>query len=232
MHNPTSPRAWSPFCLLLTLLALAVLAGCGRYGATYDVGDGATVYIEDKVKTPLRPEVYLHPKDHPDRELTALMFPFRFRQSIQNPLHYGRELGRVFWQVWLQEKIFPVMEFEEKRAWPGGQAAVAQARAKGADLAIGGDITLFMAGGSYGDSRLALRLEIYDAHSGALIWSLAHMGELTSSVIGDYILFKKRTTMPSDPIYAITVKLAEDMSVPLKGWIMPVRMQPAGESEL
>ncbi len=232
MSRTTTSPSLGAALALLAVCWLVLLTGCGRIGANMDIGDGATIYVEDKVKTPLRPEVYLHPKDHPDRELTALMFPFRFRQSIQNPLHYGRELGRVFWQIWLQEKIFPVMEFEENRAWPGGQAAVAQARAKGADLAIGGDITLFMAGGSYGDSRLALRLEIYDAYSGALIWSLAHMGELKSEVMGDYILFKKRTTMPSDPIYAITVKLAEDMSVPLKGWIMPVRMQTGKENEL
>ncbi len=226
---PTTFRAG---LLFLALLSCVFAFGCGRYGADADFGNGATLYIEDKVHSPLRPEIYLHPKDHPDRELTALMFPFRFQQNIENPLHYGREIGRIFWQVWLKEKVFPVFEYQQKRAWPGGEAAVAQARAKGADLAIGGDITLFMAGGDYGDSRLALRLEIYDAYSGALIWSMAHMGELKSEVLSDYLLFKKKVTMPSDPIYAIVVKLAEDMSRPISSWMQPVRMQGNKESEL
>lgn len=207
--------AWAALCM-------ATLFGCGPVELEGDIRE-INVDVEEFVHRPWSPKVYLRPKDHPDRELTALFFPFRMSQSMQDPIHYGREVGRVFWEAWLQEKVFPVMEFYERRPWPGGDAAVAQGRAKGADLVIGGQVTHLIAGGDLGDSQVALRLEIYDVHSGALVWSMSHAGEIKNRGMQDYILFRKRSAMPNDPIYAITFALAMDMSDPVLKWMEPVR---------
>lgn len=219
MHTPLSRNR----ILLASLLAcLAFLCSCGPVELEADARE-ITVEVEELVHRPIRPMIYVQPKKSPDRELTVLFFPFRMRQSVQDPFHYGREVGRAFWQVWLQEKVFPVMEFYEKRAWPGAEAAVAQGRAKGADLVIGGDVTHFMAGGDVGDSRVALKLYIYDVYSGALIWSMAHSGEMVNRGKQDFILFSKKSSMPNDPIYAIIYALAYDMAQPVLDWMEPLR---------
>lgn len=219
-------RSYLPYLRLgfvASLLAcLSLLPGCGPVELEGDIRE-ITVEVEELVHRPINPMIYVHPKNSPDRELTALFFPFRMSQNVQDPFHYGREVGRVFWQVWLQEKVFPVMEFYSKRSWPAPEAAVAQGRAKGADLVIGGSVTHFMAGGDVGDSRVALTLQIYDVHSGAMIWSMAHSGEMINRGKQDFIFFSKKSSMPNDPIYAIIYALAYDMAQPVMKWMEPVR---------
>ncbi len=218
------PHSCQPIRVLLACLLLLSfgLQGCGPVEIKADIQE-ITVDVEEFVYRPYKPKVYLQPKDHPDRELTALFFPFRMQVSLQDARHYGREIGRVFWQVWLSEQVFPVMEYYDKRPWPGGSAAVAQGRAMGADLVVGGDVTQFLAGGDLGDSQVALRLEIYDVHTGALIWSMAHAGVMKNRGTQDYILFRKRSAMPNDPIYAIVHELAWDLTKPVLRWLEPVR---------
>ncbi len=214
-----------PSVLPLVLLLMGVLAlaqGCGPVELEADLRE-VRVEVEEFVMRPTNPRIYIQPKDHPDRELTALFFPFRMKQSMSNPAHYGREVGRVFWEVWLENKVFPVMEFYSKHTWPGGDAAVAQGRAKGADLVVGGDITHFISGGDLGDSQVAMHVEIYDAHSGALIWSMSHAGEMKNRGKQDFLFFTKTSTMPNDPMYAIVYALADDMAKPVLDWMAPVR---------
>jgi len=208
--------------LAAVLALVALLPACGPVELEGDIRE-ITVEVEELVHRPSNPMIYIRPKGHPDRELTALFFPFRMQQAVQDPFHYGRQVGRVFWQVWLQQEVFKVMEFYNQRPWPGGDAAVAQGRAKGADLVIGGDVTHLMAGGDVGDSRVALRLEIYDVYSGALIWSMAHSGEMVNRGKQDFIFFSKKSAMPNDPLFAIIYALAYDMSIPVKKWMQPVR---------
>lgn len=216
----TLSRVFTPLAALAAFLIL--IQGCGPVEIEGDIRE-VTVEVEEFVMRPTAPKVYIKPKDHPDRELTALFFPFRIQQSIENPVHYGRQIGRTFWQIWLEEQVFPVMEFYNKRPWPGGDAAVAQGRAKGADLVIGGDVTHILAGGDIGDSRLALRLEIYDVYSGALIWSMAHSGEMINRGKQDFLFFTKKSSMPNDPLYAIVCALADDMAQPVLQWMEPLR---------
>ncbi len=207
--------------LPVALVGLALsTAGCyGPVEVDADIGSTANVSVEEFVERPWQPQVFLHPQEKsPPRPLNALFFPFRLRQSMGNAGFYGREIARMFWQTWLREKVFPAVEFMENSAWKGGAAAVAEARARGADLAVGGEITQFMSGGTVGDSNLAIRLEIYDAVSGALIWSVAHAGQMRNRTTQDYILFTKTSKLPADPLYAITSALAWDLSKPVKEW--------------
>ncbi len=213
------------------LLALSLIAACGSYEVQGDIGHGITLNIEEFVERPWKPQIYLRPEDVPDRPLSAIIFPFKMRQSIKDPVHYSKEVTRCFWQMWLRQRVFPVLEFAENTVWPGGEAGVSMARAKGADLAIGGDITHFISGGSLGDSQLSLRLEIYDTISGSLIWSIAHAGIMTNRGTQDFILFSKKSRLPADPIYAITVALASDLSRPLNNWLQPMKEKMKQEKD-
>ncbi|THB68770.1 MAG: hypothetical protein D6E12_05870 [Desulfovibrio sp.] len=203
---------------LLLASAVLLLTACSHVDVEHNLSGSTRLRVHSFVNRPYSPQLYVRPSSFPQRELTAVFLPFRIRQSMDNAAHYGREVGRIFWQSWLDQEVFPVLEFTEDTPWRGGDAAVAVARAKGADLAIGGDITYFMAGGTVGRSQVTLRMEIYDAHSGSLIWSIEHSGMMANDLTRDYILFTHQTRLPADPIYAITVALAEDIAEPVIQW--------------
>lgn len=217
--------------LLAAFVAIASASGCA--GSTADLTSTPILKVEPPVTVAYSPQVYVHPKQYAERPLTAVFLPFRMEQSIRDSSHYGREIARFYYQTWLSQKLFPVMEFVEDakaQAHGFGQAkAVAAARAKGADLAITGRVTRFMAGGSVGTSEMAIRLEIYDAHSSQLIWSLAHSGQMKDAFTKDYILFLQRSNLPSDPTYAITASIARNMAIPVKKWLNPTPSQLAAQ---
>ena len=220
--------------MCLTLLALVVLlaaSACGHMDIDHNLSSSPTLHVDSFVNRPYAPQLYVRPSTFPDRPLTAVILPFRIRQSMDNAQHYGREVTRIFWQNWLDQQVFPALEFMESTPWRGGEAAVAAARAKGADLAVGGDITYFMAGGTVGRSQVTLRLEIYDAYSGNLIWSIEHSGAMSNDLTRDYIFFTRQTRLPADPIYAITTAIAEDIAEPVLQWQMIPEDQP-GEPPL
>lgn len=52
--------------------------------------------------------------------------------------------------------------------------ALPLARGMGAELLIGGYITYYFDGGTTGDSRISLQLEVYDVKTGMMLWSMAH----------------------------------------------------------
>lgn len=216
-----SPAA--PARLLLCALLLLCAAGCGGpVELDADLRE-VRISVEESVIRGYSPQIYVHPQDAPQRELTAVMMPFYVMQSMDNPFHYGKEVSKVFWQTWLQDEVFKTFEFLDTPAWPGEKAGIAQARSMGADLAVGGEITTFLSGGTLGDSELALRLKIYDAHTGALIWSISHAGRLNQRGTQDYLFFTKTSKLPYEPIYAITLALAHDMAKPIKKWMEDFR---------
>lgn len=168
-------------------------------------------------------QVYLRPKEEPAALPSALFFPFLPKIDIAQGRHISRELSRMIWQTWLSEELFPLMEFADYTDYYTPERAVALARQRGADLAIGGYITNYMAGGTVSDTYVALQLYIYDAASGELVWSMAHAGMMQSELTRDYILFSARTRLPSDPTGAIMQALSRDMSVPLQAWLASLK---------
>jgi len=219
----------------LTFVAAALFAaGCS--GSSFDLASTPVLQIEPPVTVAYSPQVYVHPAQYAERPYTAVFLPFRVQQAMENSGHYGREIARLFYQTWLSQKLFPVMEFEEgisaQQAGFGQAQAVAIARAKGADLAITGRVTRFLAGGSVGKSEVAIRLEIYDARSGQLVWSMAHSGSMASSETQDYLVFFLRNNLPADPTYAITASIARNMAMPVQRWLKPTSQQLAHQRQV
>lgn len=217
--------------LVLSLSLFLTLSGCA--GSTADLASTPVLQTEPLVTVPYAPQIYVHPAGYAERPLTAVFLPFRMEQAMENSSHYGREIARFFHQTWLSEKLFPVMEFVEGAKVQGqqgsfGQAqAVAIARAKGADLAITGRVTRFLAGGGAGKSDMAIRLEIYDAASSQLVWSMAFSGAMENEFTQDYLLFLKRSNLPADPAYAITASIARNLARPMRSWLHPTPAQLA-----
>ncbi len=203
--------------LLATALLLFVVAGCSYPHVKYEFGGKPVHYSEESVQR-TEPRIDIQPETPPLRPLTAVFLPFNVRQGMDNAAFVGQQTGRIFWQSWVRQGVFPVIEYFEDMTWRTNEDAVALATAKGADLAVTGEITYFFAGGTAGDTRMALRLQILDAGSGALIWSMEQSGLMTKRLTQDFILFDKESRLPASPVYAITATLAEDMGQPVEMW--------------
>lgn len=214
------PRHQLPKAILsLALLLPAFVSGCAFLGdqVNFDLASKPTVY-QDQWARRSAPVVHVQPAEAPDAPLAALFMPFRVTQKITDPDMVGYSQARVVWQTWLNKRLFSVMEFEADSGPFRRDRAVALARARGADLAIGGFVTYYFAGGPDTDSQVSLQMEIYDAASGQMIWSMTQSALMPARQVNDYIVFATETRGPSDPMYALAKAIAEDMGEIIGRW--------------
>ncbi|MBU1002060.1 MAG: hypothetical protein KKE73_06020 [Proteobacteria bacterium] len=207
--------------LLLACLTALSLAACNANvgaGVTADFSSTPTLYIDQFVERPWLPEIYVQPLTAPLAPLTAVLVPLRMRTHYSNATGLSEELTRVFWNAWLKQRVFPGLMMLEGEKWRGGQGIMTMPSAGAADLVIGGEITHLMFGGTSGDTELAVRLEIYDAATGDLLWSMAHAGSMSTGLTQDYVFFLKKNRLPSSPMLAVAQALAQDMGDPMRNW--------------
>ncbi len=213
---------------LLLLGGLVILfSGCSgslldvETDTHYSPGGKAIHYSDAEIDTLGQPLVRVHPKDHPRREPTALLLAPRLLQPMDKGSQTAAEIGRVLWQVFLDEEVFAILEYSEQTEWTERSQALSRARARAADLAVAVEITHLLAGGTVGESALALRVYVYDTGTGMLLWSMEHSGRMKNGLDQDFIFYLDRTRMPSDPLYALTAALSRDLAAPLKLWAQP-----------
>ncbi len=210
---------------VLILSCLTGLPGCSTIQAaedhsSVDIASGA-VFYRDQWTRRAPPMIHVYPKERVSVAPTAYFVPFRVTQQISDPEIVGYAEARMVYQTWLSMELFPAMEFASNLEPYRRDRALARARASGADLMIGGFVTHYLAGGSTAENQLALQIEIYDTHSGQLIWSMSQSALMPSSMTKDYILFSTKTRMPTDPMAAITIAIAGDMGMQIRNWLNP-----------
>lgn len=214
----TFRRLAALFLACLTALSLAACNANVGAGVTADFSNAPTLYVDQYVERPWLPEIYVQPQTAPLAPLTAVLVPLRMRTHYSNAQGLSEELTRVFWNAWLQQRVFPGLMMLEGEKWRGAQGIRTMAASGGADLVIGGEITHLMFGGTAGNTELAVRLEIYDANTGDLLWSMAHAGSMSAGLTQDYVFFLKKNRLPSSPMLAVAQALANDMADPLRNW--------------
>ncbi|WP_035250444.1 hypothetical protein [Desulfocurvus vexinensis] len=208
----TSARPALP--LLACLLATLLLGACAMEA---DLANPPVLYVDELVTRAWQPEVFVEPENPPMQPLTAVFFPLRMRPQMANAQPYAEEMSRVFWQAWLRERVFPALAFAQGETWRTPAQAMAVADGS-ADLIVGGEITHVMFGGSSGTTQVSVRLEVYDAAAGTLLWSMAHAGEMRNAQTRDFIILTKKSRLPAEPVQAIMTALAQDLAVPVKAW--------------
>jgi hypothetical protein len=131
-------------------------------------------------------------------------------------------------------RIFPAMEFTGDTVPFRRDRALELGRFRNVDVVVGGFVTHLYAGGTAGDSQLAVQIEAYDTHSGQMIWSMAQSGLMPASRTTDFFLFATRTRVPSNPLQAIAQAIAIDTGTILQNWISApppqTRLQQLDES--
>lgn len=203
---------------LLCILLVAV-SGCSTVNdhVSFELGTQPLVYVDQWTRRDA-PVVYVYPKDAAGMDPSVYFVPFRVTQKITNPEMIGYAEARSVYQTWLSMEIFSVMEFAPEQGPYRRDRALAMARARGADLLVGGFVTYYLAGGSTTESQLALQIEIYDTASGELVCSMAQAALMPARETKDYLLFATKTRLPGDPMQAMTMTMAQDMGKLLQGW--------------
>lgn len=214
--------------LLLCCLALA----CSRSPdnssrerrATGDLSTPFQIHINNFVRRQ-PPAVYVAPQQTLGRRPSALFLPLRTLQEISRPVSFSSMLSRQIWQVWLSLNAFQTLEYAAEVGPYEPESALALARRRGADLVVGGYINHYLDGGSGGTSSLSLSMEIYDARSGVLLWSMAQGGLMEARQVHDFYLFSLKERNPGDPAGFIARSLAWDMGREVLAWVDPSAVQ-------
>lgn len=211
-------RAILPFIMLLGVFVFLNLGGCSTVEnrAHIEIASQPVVYQDAKIlRDP--PVVHIHPRTEATG-LKVLFLPFRVTQVMQNSEMAGYSIAKTFWQTWASMQVFDYMEYVPDAGPFRVDAALRLARAKGADMVVGGYVTNLLSGSTIAQSSLALQLEAYDVSSGMLVWSMGQAAAIPRPESNDYIIFSTRNKMPGDPIYALTQVIASDMGNLMRNW--------------
>lgn len=218
-----------PFPVLLVwgLLCAALLTGCGtKVGNTLsndvnlDLASQPVVQVDNWVR--LSPvQVYVQPDAGPLSPPKALFMPFRVTQQMEQASAVGNNISRLIWQTWLQNRVFGTIEFAATNTPYRPDVALAMGAQRGADLVVGGYVTHYFDGGTVGDTVVSIAIEIYDVHSGNLMWSMAQGGVMPRSTVSDYLLFATKSRMPTDPAAAVLAALGQSMGIQVRNWVSP-----------
>lgn len=216
----------------LLLLTSACSSSYLNRRVNFDLAEEPTLYVFAWVDRNA-PHVSVYPAEEAALSPTVLMVPLRVTQSMGpgEADNISRQISRTFSQTLLQERIFPILEYDENAPLYSPTQSLMLARAKGAEMLIGGRITSVMAGGTAALSQVSMQIEAYDVRSGELIWSIIHAGNMDNKPTNDYILFVQKTKLPPDPVYAITRALAWDISRIFKEWVAPSPVQEEPNNE-
>jgi hypothetical protein len=199
--------------IFLALLAVAVTA-CG---ISPQLTEESVVYVDAWVKRN-NPAVFVQPQNAPKRPFKAVILPFKMQQDINNGREIAKQLTEVFWQTWTKENVFPSAFYEPTMEGASNEQAILIGRDRGADCVVTGRIVYLLAGGTRSDSAISISFEIFDVNTGQRIWSMGHTGRMETSLTGDYVIFRRETRMPMDPLWAIMTAIAADTGGPIKKW--------------
>lgn len=202
--------------LCAVLVASLLLGACNYVDPSLihrsKVYDDAPVDLSDLM-------ISVKPEGRQHEPLKALVYPFWITQDIPDSLDLGIQFAEIFNAVWLSRELFPTQVLDRKLIYRSPDKAIAEGRKRGADVVIVGLVPYLYAGHTVDDTALTLQVNIYDAHSGAMLWSMAQSARLEYKPPKDWAVLDIVTRMPDAPISAAIAAIAEDMAVPVGSWL-------------
>jgi OOP family OmpA-OmpF porin len=164
-------------------------------------------------------QVSVHPRGRQYRPLTAYFHPFVIQQENSDYAQLSNAFAQIFNNVWLEERLFPILEFQPGVPWQGVKTALERARRRGADLLVLGFVPYFYAGHTIDDTAITIQINIYDTETGTLQWTMMQSGRIEDKLPDDYIYFRHEFRLSDAPFNMIIRDIARDMAVPLKSWL-------------
>lgn len=201
---------------VLFFILLLMLPACGHVDMSLS---DQIVYKSDSPVRKSTLQVSVHPKGKQYRPLTAYFHPFVIQQPNSDYQHLSTTFTDIFHMAWMEERLFPIMEMDRKIKYRGVEQGLEKARRRGADLMVIGYVPYFYAGHTVDDTAITIRVDIYAASSGTLLWTMQQSGRIEEIAPDDYIYFRHEFRMTDGPFNAIIRAVAKDMAIPLKAWL-------------
>ena len=197
-----------PFRSLLLCVLLTTSLGC----SSLDPQIGPQVLYRDvEVRKPTL-TLSEAPASAAPAPLSAMVHRFRLLQRVDDPESVEKALTQILTRRWAGDRVF-------LQTTVAGSAGAMGDHGRGeADLIVTGTIPHLFIAGPKGTTALALHVEIHDARTGKLLWSMDHAGSITAGFDQDYVLVRTRPRPPMDPVREITDELARDMGEILRRW--------------
>ncbi len=209
-------------CLVLCL----GLCACATSNTTVGMnGEMATPYhVTNDAQVDVSPiRVYVQPNGPPIDPLRGLFVPLRVTQDIASPRNISHNVSRQIWQVWLAQKSFQALEYNDSAIPFQVSDALALAKSRGANVLVGGYITHFMDSGTAGTSSISMQIEMYEVETGALLWSMGQGGSISKEQATDLFLVGFQERMPADPMGLTARSVGYDIGMKIKQWVHPER---------
>ncbi len=213
-----------PLLYVCFLVMSLCLAGCAANNATVSMhGEMATPYhITKDAQVDVSPiRVYVQPNISPKDTLRGLFVPLRVTQDIAGPKNISHNVSRQIWQVWLAQRSFEALEYNDSAVPFQVSDALALAKRRGANVLVGGYITHFMDGGGVGTSAISMQIEMYEVETGAMLWSMAQAGSIDKDQAADLFLVGIQERMPADPMGLTARSVGYDLGMKIKEWVHP-----------
>lgn len=204
----------------LALAALCVLALAACAHVEPSITQQSKIYRDAPVEKS-RLAMAVSPKTRVYDSPKVLLYPFWVAQKMDNHLLVGRELARMFQNVWLGEQVFETLYFDPELTYRGPEQAIAVARRSGADLVAVGIVPHLYTGGSLDSTAITLQLRIYETKGGTMLFSMEQSARVNAKLPQDWILFTINTRLSDSPLAEAIASIAKDMAVPLKSWLPP-----------
>jgi len=214
--------------IVMILALTTLLSACA---VDPNLTEQSVLYVDVNVKRN-NPTVIIQPMNAPSRPFKAVVLPFAMQQDVVNARHISKQLTEIFANTWMQDQVFPAVFYEPSQEGLSNEQAILVARDRGADCVVTGRIGYVLAGGTRSDSAVSLSFEIFDVNSGQRIWSMTQAGRMDPGRSADYVLFKRESRMPQDPLWAIMATLAHDTGGTIKKWNMGQQFQSSGASSV
>ena len=214
---------------LILLIALILLGACAYVDPS--ITDQTVIYTDAPVRLS-RLQLSVRPKGPHPRPLTAFFAPFIINQETGDADQLSREFGSIFYHAWTEERIFPTFEYGTDVRFRGLNRVMNQAKSKGADLLVLGQVPYFYLGSTLDDTALTIQISIYQVETGTLLWTMSQSGRLESVKPDDYIYVRHESRLPEAPVNVIIRAIAKDMAIPVKSWLPdPDRQFPFAEDK-
>lgn len=208
-------------------LILALTAALSACAYEPKLAEQSVLYVDVYVKRN-NPSVFVQPLNAPSRPFKAVVLPFAVQQDVANARHISKQLTEVLANTWMQDQVFPTIYYEGGLEGLSSEQAILVGRDRGADCVVVGRYSYILAGGTRSDSSVSFSFEIFDVNTGQRIWSMAQSGRMDPDRSSDFVLFRRESRMPQDPLWAIMTALAHDTGGPIKKWNTGMQFQTSG----
>ncbi len=219
------------FCILTFFATACVPSGPNAKLSTH--GETATpLHVISDARVTVSPiRVYVRPDISPTTPLKGLFVPLRVTQDMASPKNLSYNLSRQIYQVWLAQKAFVALEYNDYNIPFQVSDALALARSKGANVLIGGYISNFLDGGTVGTSTVSIQIEMYEVATGSMIWSLAQGASIEKKQAVDLFTTGYQERMPEDAAGLMVRSVGFDIGDRIARWVrgMPIGGQGHGQ---